>query len=98
MNKRFLVVMAVLILIFVGFVVVKGQKDKQNNQGNSSVQPTEHKSDAKKKKVTLSQQAAQVRVVSAVAKKAQHTLRRLLAKKQPKSQIHSTVLRAWMCL
>lgn len=53
MNKRFLVVMAVLILVFVGFVVVKGQKDKQNNQGNSSVQPTEHKSGAGKKKVTL---------------------------------------------
>ncbi len=45
--------MAILILVFVGFVIVKGQKDKQANQNTSGVQPTEHKSGAGKKKVTL---------------------------------------------
>lgn len=53
MSKRFLIILAVLILGFIGFVAVQNKKDNANTGGNSTTQPSEHKRGAGKKNVTL---------------------------------------------
>lgn len=56
MSKRFVIILAVLILSFVGFVVFKNNKSPNSAGGNSNtsdVQPSEHKKGAGNKGVTL---------------------------------------------
>lgn len=54
MSKRFLIILAVLILGFVGFVVFQGKKNNNKNGGGSqTAQPSEHKKGAGNKGVTL---------------------------------------------
>ncbi len=53
MNNRFVAVMVALVLIFVGFVIFNGKQNKRDNGVVSGIQPTEHKSGAGKKNVTL---------------------------------------------
>lgn len=45
--------MVLLVLVFVGFIAIKGHKSKDSGGSNATVQPTEHKTGAGKKNVTL---------------------------------------------
>lgn len=55
MSKRFLIILAVLVLGFVGFVVFQGKKDNGSTGGNgsSNAQASEHKKGAGNKGVVL---------------------------------------------
>ncbi len=54
MSKRFLIILAVLVLGFIGFVVFQGKKDTGNSaNGDSAAQASEHKKGAGNKGVTL---------------------------------------------
>ncbi len=56
MSKRFLIILAVLVVLFGGFIwFSKAKKTKTSTSGNSSAQATNHVSGAGNKKVTLTE-------------------------------------------
>ncbi len=53
MNNRFLIILALLVLGFIGFIAFQGKKDGGSSGGSSTAQPSEHKTGAGNKGVTL---------------------------------------------
>jgi len=54
MSKNFLIILAALVVGFVGFIFFQGKKDSSNNtNSNTTVQASEHKKGAGNKKVTI---------------------------------------------